>query len=191
MAHDGRAGRLGCPGIRSTLSAACFYRKEDERRANDVEESERGSARENCDQSHRGGAGGRGRSRPACTPAATRAERPVVEAVEKVQRNGGEHLEREEGGVAQSLAFFGRGEPGAARQRNGKRRADRSPRLHPDESSRRRQGSGHRRPVVRRHDLPGAGASVRRGDGSGDCQGRPGPLAGGDQGRHVVGPHGG
>ena len=50
----------------------------------------------------------------------------VVEAVEKVQRGRCEHLEREEGGVAQPLAFFGRGKPGAARQRHGKRRADRS-----------------------------------------------------------------
>ena len=57
----------------------------------------------------------------------------------------GEHFEREEGRLAQSLAVLGGGEPAAAGQRDGERRSGRWPRLYPDQPSRCGQSSGNRR----------------------------------------------
>ena len=102
----------------------------------------------------------------------------------------GEHLQREEGGVEQPVAVLRRGEPATADQRHGKRGHRRSPRLHPDQPPRGRQGSGHRGPARRRYDLSRAGAPVRPGDGPGAGQGRAGTAVAGHRDRHLGRPDG-
>ena len=129
---------------RVDLSAASIYRRGDDRRANARDESERGTASENRVRVSVL------RWRPlvplsAWVRAGSDSRRTaVVEAVEKVQRCVVSISSEKMAVLAQSLAVFARGEPAAAGQRHGERRARRRPRLHPDQPPRGRQSPGNR-----------------------------------------------